>query len=122
MKKNKITTVNSYINQFPKETQAKLQKLRQIIKASAPGSIEIISYNMPAFKIHRRILVYFAAFKNHIGLYALPSAVVNFKKELSRFKTSKGTIRFPLDKPKPPELVKKIIKFRVKENLKKVSY
>ena len=122
MKKNKITTVNSYINQFPKETQAKLQKLRQIIKASAPGSIEIISYNMPAFKIHRRILVYFAAFKNHIGLYALPSAVVNFKKELSRFKTSKGTIRFPLDKPIPPELVKKIIKFRVKENLKKVSY
>ena len=122
MKKNKITTVNSYINQFPKETQAKLQKLRQIIKASAPGSIEIISYNMPAFKIHRRILVYFAAFKNHIGLYALPSAVVNFKKELSRFKTSKGTIRFPLDKPIPQELVKKIIKFRVKENLKKVSY
>jgi uncharacterized protein YdhG (YjbR/CyaY superfamily) len=109
-------TIDEYIAAFPKNVQDILRELRQVIRDSAPESEEAISYQMPAFKLNG-ILVWFAAFKNHIGFYPKTSAIVAFKKELSDYEVSKGTIRFPLDKPIPFDLVRKIVKYRVKENL-----
>nr|MDO8079560.1 DUF1801 domain-containing protein [Candidatus Freyarchaeota archaeon] len=117
-KKKQVNTINEYIATFPKQIQDILQKLRQTIKESAPQAQEAISYQMPTFKLNGN-LVHFAAFKNHIGFFPTPSAVVAFKKELSEYETSKGTIRFPLDKPIPFDLVRKIVKYRVNENLQK---
>jgi uncharacterized protein YdhG (YjbR/CyaY superfamily) len=115
----RFKTVDEYIANHPKEVQIKLKKIQDIIKKVAPDSQEIISYNMPAYKIHGRILLYFAVHTEHIGLYAMPSAIVHYKKELIGYETSKGTIKFPKDKPIPYDLVRKIVKFRVNENLQK---
>ncbi len=114
----KITTIDEYIKTFPKEIQANLEKMRQTIRKAAPEAEEAISYRMPAFKLNG-YLVFFAAFKHHIGFYPTPSAILKFKKELSPYKFAKGSIQFPLDKPIPFNLVKKIVAFRVAENLKK---
>jgi len=115
MKKRKASeTIDSYIAAYPKDVRILLQELRKAIRLSAPGAEETISYQMPAFRLNG-ILVYFAAFKNHIGFFPTASAVEAFKKELSPFDTSKGTIRFPLDKPVPLALVKRIVKYRVKQ-------
>ena len=111
-------TIDEYIATFPKNIQSILEELRQAIRNSAPKAEEAISYQMPTFKLNGN-LVYFAAFKNHIGFYPTSSAIAAFKEELSDYKVSKGTIRFPLDKPIPFDLVKKIVKYRVKENLDK---
>lgn len=110
--------IDEYISLFSKNVQEILQKLRQAIKESAPDAQEVISYQMPAFKLNG-ILVYFAVFKSHIGFFPTASGIAAFKKELKEYKTSKGTIQFPLDKPIPFDLVRKIVKFRVKENLEK---
>ncbi len=112
-------TIDEYVATFPKNVQSILEELRQAIKESAPKAEEAISYQMPAFKLNGN-LVWFAAFKNHIGFYPTSSAVEAFKKELSDYEVSKGTFRFPIDKPVPLDLVKKIVKFRVKENSKKL--
>ncbi len=114
MVNNQYKTVDEYISGFPENVQAILEKLRRVIKESAPEAQETISYGMPAFKLKGN-LVYFAAWKNHIGLYGASSAVDAFEKEQSPYEISKGTIRFPLDKPIPFELVAKIVKFRVNE-------
>src|SRR3989304_3823711 len=106
-------TIDEYIATFPKNVQSILEELRQAIRNSAPKAEEAISYQMPTFKLNGN-LVYFAAFKNHIGFYPTSSAIAAFKEELSDYKVSKGTIRFPLDKPIPFDLVKKIVKYRVK--------
>ncbi len=111
-------TIDEYIQLFSKETQVVLEEIRQTIKQEAPEAIEVISYKMPAFKYHG-MLVYFAAYKNHIGFYALPSGNKEFVKELSGYKTGKGSVQFPLDKPMPLALIRKIVKFRVLENLSK---
>ena len=108
-------TIDQYIRLFPENVQALLRKLRQTIHAAAPKAEETISYRMPAFR-QKSILVYFAAFKDHIGFFPTSSPIRAFQKELSRYKTSKGTIQFPLDKPIPLNLVRKIVKFRVKES------
>jgi uncharacterized protein YdhG (YjbR/CyaY superfamily) len=113
-----VKTVDEYITGFPKETKAFLKQIRTTIKQAAPDAEEIISYGMPAYKYHG-MLVYFAAFKNHIGFYATPNGHAAFKKELSVYKEGKGSVQFPLDKPLPLSLVTKIVKFRVKENLVK---
>lgn len=110
--------VDEYIEQFPPEVQASLQKLRGAIKAAAPKAEELISYMMPAYKFHG-VLVYFGAFKNHIGFYPTGSGIEAFKKELSVYKGSKGTVQFPLDKPLPLKLIQQIVKFRVQVNLEK---
>jgi uncharacterized protein YdhG (YjbR/CyaY superfamily) len=110
-----IKSIDEYINTFPKEIQEILENLRQIIKTTAPKAEETISYKIPTFKLNGN-LVHFAAFKNHIGFYPTPSGIEKFKKELSTFETSKGTIKFPLDQPIPFDLVKKIVEFRVREN------
>jgi uncharacterized protein YdhG (YjbR/CyaY superfamily) len=113
--KKGFKTIDEYIAAFPKNIQSILEELRQAIKESAPEAEETISYQMPAFKLNG-ILVWFAAHKNHIGFYPKTSAIETFKQELSDYEISKGTIRFPLDKPIPLDLVKKIVKYRVKEN------
>jgi uncharacterized protein YdhG (YjbR/CyaY superfamily) len=112
--------IDSYIAEQVPDVRARLEQIRQAIKTTAPKAEEVISYGMPAFKFHG-MLVYFAAFKNHIGFYALPSGNEAFQKELSAYKQGKGSIQFPLDKPVPLALIKKIVKFRVKENLEKVT-
>jgi uncharacterized protein YdhG (YjbR/CyaY superfamily) len=113
-------SIDEYISNSPENVQDTLKKLRRVIKGAAPEAQETISYRMPAFKLNG-ILVYFAATKNHIGLYPTSSGINAFKKELSLYETSKGTIRFPLDKPIPFNLVEKIVRFRVKENLSKAK-
>lgn len=97
-----------------------LEKLRQTIRTAAPDATEKISYRIPTFYLNGN-LVHFAAFKHHIGFYPTSSGVSAFQDELSKYKTSKGAIQFPLDKPLPLELVKKIVGFRVTENLKKTA-
>jgi uncharacterized protein YdhG (YjbR/CyaY superfamily) len=114
--KKEFKTTDEYIATLPKNVQSILEELRQAIKESAPEAEEVISYQMPAFKLNG-ILVWFAAFKNHIGFFPKTSAIEAFREELSGYELSKGTIRFPLDKPIPLDLVKKIVKYRVKENL-----
>ena len=113
-----FTDIDSYIAEQAAEARERLEQIRQAVKITAPNAEEVISYGMPAFKYHS-MLVYFAAFKNHIGFYALPSGNEEFQKELTTYKQGKGSIQFPLDKPLPLPLIKKIVKFRVKENLEK---
>jgi uncharacterized protein YdhG (YjbR/CyaY superfamily) len=111
----KFQTVEEYISALPQPARDALETLRQAICQAAPQAEETISYNIPAFKWNG-ILVWYAAFKNHIGLYPKASAIAAFKSELSPYKTSKGAIQFPIEKPVPLNLVKKIVKFRIKEN------
>ncbi len=111
----KFNTINEYIAAQNIEVQAILQKIRAIVVANAPDAIEKISYGMPSFYLNGQ-LVYFAAFKNHIGLYALPSGNAAFQKELSNYKTGKGSIQFQLNEPIPYDLIAQIVKFRVDEN------
>lgn len=118
-----VTTIDKYITIFPKKVQEILFKVRTTIKKAAPDATEIIKYQMPTFYLNGN-LVHFAAFKNHIGFYPTPSPIIKFKKELKKYKTSKGTIQFPIDKPIPYELIKKITIYRVQQNTnrKKVIY
>jgi len=109
-------TVTEYINAFPKGAREKLRQMRACIRASAPGAKESMKWGMPAFS-YKRILVTYAAFEHHIGFYPTPSAVTAFAKELSKFSTAKGSIQFPLEKPLPLSLVRKITAFRVKESV-----
>ena len=112
---NKPQTIDEYIVNCPEEVQYKLEQIRKTIKKAAPGAEEVISYQMPAFKQYS-VLVYFAAFKNHIGFFPTSSPIKKFNKELSSYETSKGTIKFPLDKKIPLDLVTKITKYRLKED------
>jgi uncharacterized protein YdhG (YjbR/CyaY superfamily) len=107
-----------YIIAFPAETQKKLEQLRETVKEAAPDAKEIISYGMPSFTQNGRLL-YFAAFKHHIGFYPMAKAIEVFKSCLSDYKWAKGSIQFPLEKPLPLDLITNIVKFRVNENLKK---
>ena len=112
--------VDEYIKAFPPSVHGNLNKLRQTIKAAAPQAEEIISYRMPAYKYHGR-LVYFAAYKNHIGFYPMSGTISAFKKELSDYKGAKGSVQFPHDKPIPFGLVSKMIKFRANQNEEKLA-
>lgn len=114
----KPENINEYIATFPEEIRQILEQIRQTIRKAAPDAEETISYQMPAFR-QKRILVYFAAFKNHIGFFPTPGGIEAFKNELPDFEVSKGTIKLPLDKPIPYELISRIVAFRVKENLLK---
>jgi len=109
------TTVDEYLQPFPPGVRSKLDKLRRAIKEAAPKAEEVISYMMPAYK-QDGVLVYFGGYKTHIGFYPTSSGIVAFKKELSAYEVSKGTVRFPIDKPLPLGLISKIVKFRMKEN------
>lgn len=122
MEGNNITfeSIDEYIKKSPPEIQELLKKLRKVIKESAPDAEEKISYQMPTFALHGN-LVHFAACKNHIGFYPTPSGINAFKTELSEYKGSKGSIQFPLGKPLPYELICRIVKFRVAENISKAE-
>jgi len=112
--------VGEYIAAQPKDVQAILNKLRSTIKSVAPDAEEIISYQMPAYK-QNGMLVFFAGYKKHIGFYPTASGIENFKNEIARYKWSKGAIQFPLNKPLPVTLIKKIVKFKLKENEEKAG-
>src|SRR5664279_463073 len=116
----KPINIDEYISGFPKETQKILEQLRATIKKAAPKADEVISYSIPAFKLNG-MLVWFAAYSNHIGFYPRGSGIEAFKKELSIYKGAKGSVQFPLDRPLPFELITKIVKFRVAENLLKTK-
>jgi uncharacterized protein YdhG (YjbR/CyaY superfamily) len=119
--KTTFKDIDEYIATQIPEVQTLLEQMRETIKKAAPEAEEVISYNMPAFKYHK-MLVYFAAYKNHIGFYATPTGHSEFEKELSVYKQGKGSVQFPLTQPLPLDLITRIVKFRVKENLKpKVS-
>lgn len=115
---NNFTTIDEYISSFPEEIQKLLQTIREEIHNVAPEAEETISYGMPAFK-QNGILVYFAAFKNHIGFYPTSSGIEAVKEKLSGYKFSKGAVQFPINKPLPLDLIADITKFRLKENLEK---
>ncbi|MEH7355637.1 DUF1801 domain-containing protein [Neobacillus drentensis] len=122
MEGNKITfkSIDDYILQFSTEVQEILEMVRNVIKESAPDAVEKISYQMPTFYFHGN-LVHFAAHKKHIGFYPTSSGIAAFKHELSDYKSSKGAVQFPLDKPIPYALISEIVKFRVAENIKKAE-
>lgn len=114
--KDQIKTMDEYIKSFPEEISNILEDLRRAIREEAPEAVETISYQMPTFKLNGRNLVHFAAWKNHIGFYPTPSATKAFKKELSIYKGAKGSVQFPADQHLPMQLIRKIVRFRVKEN------
>jgi uncharacterized protein YdhG (YjbR/CyaY superfamily) len=114
--------MDEYINTFPNDVQSILEKMRQTIRKAAPKATEAISYQMPTFKLDGKNLVHFAAFKNHIGFYPIPSGIEAFKKELSPYKQGKGSVQFPIDKQIPYDLVKNIVIFRVKQNRAPLSF
>ncbi len=113
--KNGFSTVDEYIGSFPEKTRKILEELRAVILAAAPGAQEKISYQMPAYALNGN-LVYFAAYRNHIGFYPTPGGIQAFKEELSVYEGAKGSIKFPIDQPLPLELISRIVKFRVAQN------
>lgn len=116
MGKDEFNMVDEYISRFQEDVQEILKKLRDIIKETVPEAEERISYQIPTYYLYGN-LVHFAAYKNHIGFYPTPSAIEAFKDELYVYKTSKGAVQFPIIDPIPFELIKKIVEFRVKENI-----
>lgn len=117
-----LTSPDEYINSFGEPHQKLLKTIRQTIQKAAPGATEKISYGMPSFHIHGRYLAYYGAFKNHVSFFPASSAATKaFEKKLTGYEVSKGTIRFPLDKPLPLPLIRKIVSYRVKENLSRAS-
>lgn len=112
----KFESIDQYISATSPEVQERLRTIRELVHETIPEVAEAISYQMPAFKYNGRILVYFAAFKNHIGFYATPEANLAFKEELKEYKTSKGSIQLPLNKPLPIDLVRKIILYKAMSN------
>jgi uncharacterized protein YdhG (YjbR/CyaY superfamily) len=109
-------SITQYINAAPKEARKKLREMRACIRASAPGAKESLKWGMPAFS-YRRILVMFGAFKHHVGLYPTASAVTAFAHDLAKFATARGSIQFPLEKPLPLPLIRKITAFRVRQSI-----
>ncbi len=116
MRSNRPTTIDEYIAGFPEPVQEILKRLREIVRTAAPDATERISYAMPGYYLNGP-LVYFAAFKRHIGFYAAGASMEAFKEELAPYKQSKGTIQFPLDRPIPYALIERLVRFRVTQNL-----
>ena len=116
----KYKSVDEYLSFQPEDIQYRLEDLRTAIKKAAPQAMELISYNIPAYRLNG-MLVYFAAYKNHIGFYPTSSGVREFKAELSKYKVSKGAIQFPIDEALPLGLIAKIVRFRANENMKKLA-
>ena|SRR2546427_8579530 len=111
----KFKTIDEYIESFPENVQSVLEKLRATVQEAAAEAVESISYGMPTFKLNGQRLAYFSAWKSHFGLYSIPRGNESFRKELSPYEGGKGSLRFPLEKPIPYDLVKRIVMFRMKE-------
>jgi uncharacterized protein YdhG (YjbR/CyaY superfamily) len=109
-------TVDAYIAGFPAEVRERLEKVRATIHKAAPGAGEMISYRIPAVTLEGKYVVYFAAFKQHIGMYPAPRGSEKFKQELEGYAGGTGTVRFPFDRPLPLGLIARIVKFRIEEN------
>lgn len=120
MTTNPPTSIDAYIAGFPETTQALLQQIRLTLKQAAPEAEEAISYGIPTLKLKGN-LVHFAGYKNHIGFYPAPRALEEFKEELSGYKGAKGSVQFPLDQPLPLDLITKITKYRISQNLAKAQ-
>ncbi len=120
MAKTDYNTIDEYISTFSEDVQKKLKQIRETIHKAAPEAKEVISYQMPTFRLNG-ILVHFAAFSSHISFFPTPSPIVAFEKELEPYETSKGTIKFPMNEPIPFDLITKIVKFRVKQNQNKIK-
>ncbi|QKJ32018.1 DUF1801 domain-containing protein [Mucilaginibacter mali] len=112
---------NDYIRTFPQHTQELLQQMRQIIPQAAPGATEVISYSMPAFKLHGKMLVWFAGYERHIGFYPGSSGIAAFQKEISVYKNAKGSVQFPLTQPLPGALISRMVQFKVAEIAQKLA-
>jgi uncharacterized protein YdhG (YjbR/CyaY superfamily) len=119
-RKQGASTIDEYIQMFPKEIQEKLESIRRLIQELAPEAQEKINYRMPTFYLNGN-LVHFAAFEKHIGFYPTPSGISAFRKELSKYKNAKGSVQFPLDEEIPFELIKRIVLYRLEENRKKAK-
>jgi uncharacterized protein YdhG (YjbR/CyaY superfamily) len=115
----KAKNIDEYISQFPSEVQEILQQVRSTVGKAAPGAQETINYAIPTFKLYDKNLVHFAGFTNHIGFYPTPSAIEEFKKELSVYASAKGSVQFPLNKKMPLNLIERIVRFRTREVLAK---
>ena len=113
-----LNTVDDYIAGFSEDVQVILQKIRKTIQKTAPAAKETISYHMPGYMLNG-YLVHFAAYKKHIGLYPAPKGTAQFSKRLAAYRSSKSTVKFPLDEPIPYDLIRQIVKIRVRDNLKK---
>lgn len=120
MKTIPLNTVDGYIATFPPAVRDQLEKLRALICKTAPKAEEVISYKMPAYKLDG-MLVYFAGYEKHIGFYPMPSAIAAFSKEIAGYKSAKGSVQFPVDKPLPVKLITAMIRFRVQENAAKAK-
>jgi len=112
---NKFETIDEYVEAFPENVRTILEKLRVTIRKAVPEAVESISYDMPTFKLDGKSLVYFSAWKHHIGFYSIPEGNEGFRKQLSPYAGPKGSLRFPLEKPIPYDLVNKIVRLRLKE-------
>lgn len=119
-KRKTFKTVDEYLKTFPPPVRSALEKIRKTIRTTAPGADEVISYGIPGYKYHGE-LVYFAGFKQHVSVYPAPRSADEFKKELAAYKGGKGTVQFPLDKPIPLDLVKRIVRFKVNANEEKAA-
>lgn len=115
----KMNETDAYIASFSEQTQEILNRIRMLIREVAPEATEKISYGMPAYVLNGKPLVYFAAFKNHVGFYATPTGHEKFKEKLSAYKQGKGSVQFPLDTAVPYNLIREIVAFRVEENMGK---
>ena len=115
------TSIDAYIAGFPPATQEVLQELRALIRAAAPEATETISYAIPTFDLGGRHLVHFAGYAKHIGFYPVPSGMETFKEELTPYRSGKGSAQFPLGKPLPTDLIRRIVEYRVEENVGRAS-
>jgi len=109
-------SIDEYIAGFPRETRRVLEEVRALIKASAPDVTETMSYAIPTFDLNGKHLVHFAGFEKHIGFYPTPSGIAAFKEQLKPYKSAKGSVQFPLDRPMPKDLIRRIVRFRVEES------
>lgn len=116
----KAKTISEYISTQPKEVGMRLEVINKIIKKLSPKAVETISYGMPAYKLDGKVLIYYAAHKNHVGLYPFPATLSKFKKDTEKYKTAKGSIQFQNDEKLPVGLITKIVKYRVAEKTKRV--
>ena len=115
------SSVDEYIAGFPAETRTVLEELRALIRAAAPDATETISYAIPTFDLRGRHLVHFAGYEKHVGLYPAPSGIEAFSEELKPFRSGKGSAQFPLGRPLPTNLIRRIVEFRVEENARRAS-
>ena len=118
MKNMLAANIDEYIAGFPDDVQVALKQVRAAVRKAAPKAEEAIKYAMPGFVLHSN-LVFFSAFKKHIGFYSVPTGKAEFKKDFAPYKTGRGSIQFPLDEPMPLKLITKIVKYRVKQNIVK---